>query len=586
MSEVDGTSIPSLGQPATDPSGASGARRELRGVVDGSGSSSDEANMRLAAGARTSTTAHMSEIAPSEGGTSHGPPSEGRHRGLSQQLTPPEMATASPGGAGDFSPDRGFPAGDDEGSGVGAGAQLRADEAGSNMGDTAHGGARTQVRVGLVPGLSPVPESEGSQGTVLGTNSERTATMPGPHGGGDVSTETATASATMTTSGGAGAGGLPLLAASRPPSRATPGMVVGHSRSTGPGSVSARPSLASGGSEGVPLGSLNSAATSRTVSARGSTHSSMHGTVITAGGRGSGMPATASVASAGSGYMRTYASPVVSSAASSSRSGPRSEASTGSTDTVPAVAMPAATASASTASAGAGSTGAGGSESAASAPAASATPAVARPTPERAIPIAQLRILVVEDVATNRRFLIKALRRQLPRAIITEAEDGQEALDAYAAATPTSKPSVILMDKEMPRVSGYEATRRLRALGFRGPIVGITGDAGQAAVDEFVAQGVNDVVTKPVQMDALLDIVERELTLPEDSAAGGAGSAVAEPDTPPARPLSGAAAAAMSTAATAGSSSAKGGASSTTTGSLSALASPVRSEPRHGHNGR
>jgi hypothetical protein len=114
MSEVDGTSIPSLGHPAADASGASGARRELRGVVDGSGSSSDEANVRLAAGARTSTTAHMSEIAPSEGGTSHGPPSEGRHRGLSQQLTPPELTTASPGGAGDFSPDRGFHAGDDE----------------------------------------------------------------------------------------------------------------------------------------------------------------------------------------------------------------------------------------------------------------------------------------------------------------------------------------------------------------------------------------------------------------------------------------------------------------------------------------
>jgi CheY-like chemotaxis protein len=141
----------------------------------------------------------------------------------------------------------------------------------------------------------------------------------------------------------------------------------------------------------------------------------------------------------------------------------------------------------------------------------------------------QLRILVVEDVATSRRFLIKVLQRQLPRAIITEAEDGQEALDAYAAASSTEKPSVVLIDKEMPRMDGHAATRRLRAMGFRGPIIGITGDAGQAAVDEFVAQGAVDVVTKPVQMAALLDIIERELTaLDESPVAAGAGSAASD----------------------------------------------------------
>jgi CheY-like chemotaxis protein len=152
----------------------------------------------------------------------------------------------------------------------------------------------------------------------------------------------------------------------------------------------------------------------------------------------------------------------------------------------------------------------------------------------------QLRILVVEDVATSRRFLIKVLQRQLPRAIITEAEDGQEALDAYTAASPMSKPSVVLMDKEMPRMDGYAATRRLRAMGFRGPIIGITGDAGRAAVDEFVAQGAVDVVTKPVQMAILLDIIERELTVLADApVAAGAGVAtsdvavVVRPKSPP-----------------------------------------------------
>jgi len=253
------------------------------------------------------------------------------------------------------------------------------------------------------------------------------------------------------------------------------------------------------------------------------------------------LPSPPAAGGVGDCYTHTYVEP-----GGSALSGPSDASSPLSSTSPDTPGVPRALAAPASGSGSSGSASGSHSEAAASRSPPAAATGGRPPPPERAIPVVQLRILVVEDVATSRRFLIKVLQRQLPRAIITEAEDGQEALDAYAAASSTDKPSVVLIDKEMPRMDGYAATRRLRAMGFRGPIIGITGDAGQAAVDEFVAQGAVDVVTKPVQMAALLDIIERELTLLAESPiaagaeAGFAGSDVAVVDSPPSRGRSGA----------------------------------------------
>ena len=60
------------------------------------------------------------------------------------------------------------------------------------------------------------------------------------------------------------------------------------------------------------------------------------------------------------------------------------------------------------------------------------------------------------------------------------------------------------MDKEMPLCDGYAATQRIRALGFRGLILGVTGNAIVDDINAFLAIGADAVITKPVSFRALM----------------------------------------------------------------------------------
>jgi DNA-binding NarL/FixJ family response regulator len=68
-----------------------------------------------------------------------------------------------------------------------------------------------------------------------------------------------------------------------------------------------------------------------------------------------------------------------------------------------------------------------------------------------------IRILIVDDQRLMREGLRTLLELESDLAIAAEAEDGQAALEQYAAAHP----DVVLMDIRMPRLDGVEATRRL-----------------------------------------------------------------------------------------------------------------------------
>ncbi len=82
-----------------------------------------------------------------------------------------------------------------------------------------------------------------------------------------------------------------------------------------------------------------------------------------------------------------------------------------------------------------------------------------------------LRLLIVDDNALNRRSLARLLRHW--RCDTHVAADGAEALRAIRLTQFDG----ILMDINMPRLSGPETTRAIRSAGFRGPIVAITADA-------------------------------------------------------------------------------------------------------------
>ena len=65
----------------------------------------------------------------------------------------------------------------------------------------------------------------------------------------------------------------------------------------------------------------------------------------------------------------------------------------------------------------------------------------------------------------------------------------------------------ILCDKEMPVMDGYEAVRRMRVLGVVCPVIGVTANALAADQQEFIACGLDGLVTKPVNIETLKKMI-------------------------------------------------------------------------------
>lgn len=136
--------------------------------------------------------------------------------------------------------------------------------------------------------------------------------------------------------------------------------------------------------------------------------------------------------------------------------------------------------------------------------------------------------LVVDDTATNRIFLARALKRAFAGAEVLVAEHGQEALDVVSGRMRAGQrlPDLITMDGRMPVMAGGEATSRLRQLRYRGLIVGVTGSALLEERNEFIGNGADYCLSKPISVDALVELVRSHQTRSLASGASGAAGSV------------------------------------------------------------
>jgi PAS domain S-box-containing protein len=117
-----------------------------------------------------------------------------------------------------------------------------------------------------------------------------------------------------------------------------------------------------------------------------------------------------------------------------------------------------------------------------------------------------LTILLVDDNATNR-LMARTLLTRLG-ACVHEAEDGLAALEAARRGGY----DLILMDIQMPRMDGIEATRAIRALPgepARVPIIGLTANVMVHQRAQYLAAGMDGVVAKPIAPAALLGEIAR-----------------------------------------------------------------------------
>lgn len=103
-----------------------------------------------------------------------------------------------------------------------------------------------------------------------------------------------------------------------------------------------------------------------------------------------------------------------------------------------------------------------------------------------------LHVLIVDDVEINRVIASDMLSKW--GCLVSEAYDGRKALEALERYTF----DVVLMDVQMPEMDGLTATRKAREFGHELPIIGMTANAFKEQRDEYLAGGMNEVVSKPV----------------------------------------------------------------------------------------
>ena len=115
-------------------------------------------------------------------------------------------------------------------------------------------------------------------------------------------------------------------------------------------------------------------------------------------------------------------------------------------------------------------------------------------------------ILIVEDVELNRDLLVQLLEDEY-RLVL--AADGQAAIQKAEEA----KPDLILMDLSLPRMDGWEATRRLKAdMNLsKIPVIVLSAHAMRGDEERARSCGCDDFLTKPIDESLLFQKLERHL---------------------------------------------------------------------------
>jgi CheY-like chemotaxis protein len=117
-----------------------------------------------------------------------------------------------------------------------------------------------------------------------------------------------------------------------------------------------------------------------------------------------------------------------------------------------------------------------------------------------------LRILLAEDNLVNQKLALRLLGQMGYTADVVA--NGQLAVDAVERQTY----DLVLMDVQMPGMEGLEATRRIvtRVPPDRRPrIVAMTANAMQGDREACLAAGMDDYVTKPIRVEALVEALAR-----------------------------------------------------------------------------
>jgi len=121
---------------------------------------------------------------------------------------------------------------------------------------------------------------------------------------------------------------------------------------------------------------------------------------------------------------------------------------------------------------------------------------------DKKVKLKDLKILVVDDNPLNREVFFDLINDYKNNVEVDMADDGKMAL----AKIQSNDYDVVLMDIQMPRMDGYEATRQIRKLSgskSKLPVIAMTAHVLEGVADKCDAAGMNDYVAKPINMKVL-----------------------------------------------------------------------------------
>jgi CheY-like chemotaxis protein len=114
------------------------------------------------------------------------------------------------------------------------------------------------------------------------------------------------------------------------------------------------------------------------------------------------------------------------------------------------------------------------------------------------------KVLVVDDTSLNL-YVAKGLLEPYELQVDT-ADSGFGAIEKVKSGMAYD---VIFLDHMMPQMDGIETVRRLRQMGYAAPIIAFTANAIVGQEENFIEQGFNDFISKPIQTAALNQILNR-----------------------------------------------------------------------------
>lgn len=114
-----------------------------------------------------------------------------------------------------------------------------------------------------------------------------------------------------------------------------------------------------------------------------------------------------------------------------------------------------------------------------------------------------LNILIAEDYEVNQMLLEEHLKL-CGDVVFTFVNNGQEALDTLEV---NKNFDLILMDINMPVLDGIGATEKIREMGIDIPIVALTANALEGDRERFMAAGMDDYLSKPIDFEKLTKIL-------------------------------------------------------------------------------